>query len=79
MKMKITEQVNIEYFLYYFDHILKEASEESGKGTAIKNIPPFDIFKNFLFPLPPISKQKRIVEKIEKLYLFLDKIAENLM
>lgn len=54
-------------------------TEESGKGTAIKNIPPFDIFKNFLFPLTPISKQKRIVEKIEKLYLFLDKIAKNLM
>ena len=31
MKMKITEQVNIEYFFFYFDHILKEASEKSGK------------------------------------------------
>ena len=78
MKMKITEQVNIEYFLFYFDHILKEASEKSGKGTAIKNIPPFDIFKSFLIPLPPLAEQKRIVEKIENFYSILDKIAENL-
>lgn len=56
MKMRITDLINKEYFLKYFDHILKDASAESGKGTAIKNIPPFDIFKSFLFPLPPFTE-----------------------
>ena len=49
----------------FFDHILKDESAKSGKGTAIKNIPPFDIFKNLLLPLPPLAEQQRIVEAIE--------------
>lgn len=40
--------------------------------------PPFDIFKSFLFPLPPLAEQKRIVEKIENAFAKLDQIAEQL-
>ncbi len=78
MKMTITKKINITYFLYYFDHILKEASIESGKGTAIKNIPPFAVFKNFLFPLPPVEEQKRIVNKIKESFEQLDSILNSL-
>ena len=79
MRMKITDKINIGYFLMFFDHILKDESAKSGKGTAIKNIPPFDVFKQFLFPLPPLTEQTRIVEKIEELFTLLDNIQNNLI
>lgn len=77
MKMTITNELNVQFFLMYFDHILKSASEDSGKGTAMKNIPPFDIFKQFLFPLPPLSEQQRIVSAIEKAFEQIDIIEKN--
>lgn len=79
MRMKITDKINIGYFLMFFDHILKDESAKSGKGTAIKNIPPFDVFKQFLFPLPPLTEQTRIVAKIEELFTLLDNIQNNLI
>ena len=77
MKMNISDDINITYFLYFFDSILKDESKANGKGTAIKNIPPFDIFKQFLFPLPPLAEQQRIVEQIEKIFAQIDYIEQN--
>ena len=78
MKMTISKELNIQFFLTYFDHILKTASDESGKGTAMKNIPPFDVFKQFLFPLPPLAEQQRIVAKIEQIFAQLDALEKAL-
>lgn len=62
----------------FFDHILKDEAAKSGKGTAIKNIPPFDVFKQFLIPLPPLTEQTRIVAKIEELFELFDSLENNL-
>lgn len=35
--------------------------------SAINNIPPFDVMKNWYFPIPPLKEQERIVDKIEKI------------
>ena len=79
MRMKIFSFVNDKYFLYYFDFVLKTLSEKEGKGTAIKNIPPFAVFKTFPFPLPPLAEQKRIVDRIEKIFASLDEISLHLV
>lgn len=67
MRMTIYAPINLDYFLMYFDYVLKQTAKESSKGSAIKNIPPFEIFKKLILPLPPIEEQKRIVEKVREL------------
>ena len=67
MRMTIYAPINLDYFLLYFDYVLKQTAKESSKGSAIKNIPPFEIFKKLILPLPPIEEQKRIVEKVREL------------
>ena len=75
-----------DYFILYFDSVLKKEANDKGKGTAIKNIPPFDILKKMLFPLPPENEIKRLVNKVNQLtrittdisYLFLDVKKINL-
>jgi type I restriction enzyme S subunit len=71
MKMSITKEIDINYFLLYFDIIIKKNSQKYSKGSAIKNIPPFEIFKKILLPLPPIQEQKRIVEKVKQIFSYL--------
>ena len=65
MRMRITSQINVDYFLIYFDYVVKETARESSKGSAIKNIPPFDIFKKIILPLPPLKEQKRIIQEVQ--------------
>ena len=65
MRMEIFAPINIDFFLLYFDYVLKESAKANSKGSAIKNIPPFDIFKKLLLPLPPLEEQRRIVTQVK--------------
>ena len=66
-----------KFYLLYFDYILKEEAYKESKGTAIKNIPPFDVLKNFYIPLPPFSEQQRIVAEIERWFALIDTIEQG--
>lgn len=72
MRMTMVDELNVDYFLKYFDYILKRISNNLSSGSAIKNIPPFDVFKQLLIPLPPIEEQQRIVNKLTELFSKLD-------
>ena len=63
-----------QFYLLYFDFILKEEAKNSSKGTAIKNIPPFDVLKNFYIPIPPLKEQIRILDEINKWMSFVELI-----
>ena len=68
---------NIEiapFYLLYFDFILKAEAAKDGKGTAIKNIPPFDVLKNYLIPIPPVAEQNRIIKEVKKWLSIVDSI-----
>lgn len=67
MRVRLVSFINEIFYLICFDYAITQSSAQ-GKGTAIKNIPPFDILKNLLIPLPPLAEQQRIVEAIEKAF-----------
>ena len=74
MRMKIVPSLNLDYFLLYFDYVLKKTAQGSSKGSAIKNIPPFDIFKKMVLPLPPLAEQQRIVDRVSELLAVCDEL-----
>ena len=65
-----------KYLLYYL-MASKKTFIEMGEGGAQPNISREKII-SFLFPLPPLAEQKRIVAKIEELFAVLDSIKESL-
>ena len=66
MRVTLVDSILDEFFMYYFDSNLKASARNESNGMAIKNIPPFDVMKNWFFPLPPFEEQKRIVLAIDK-------------
>ena len=64
--------IEIKYLFYY---LLAERDnlKKRGAGAAQPNISREKIIA-YLFPLPPLAEQKRIVNKVEELMQFVDKL-----
>ncbi|MDT9500360.1 restriction endonuclease subunit S, partial [Capnocytophaga canimorsus] len=66
-----------EKFIYYWTKTLKRKFIQKATGSTFSSIS-MDVIKNEIVPLPPLSEQKRIVQKIEEIFTELDNIEENL-
>ena len=75
MRIKLYHKNITNYFLMYFDFVLKKEANEKGNGTGMKNIPPFDILKKMLVPLPPINEMNKIISKLDILLAKCDDIS----
>lgn len=60
-------------YLYYYMSSQKDNLKKIGKGTTISYISRKK-FEDYLFPLPPLAEQHRIVEKIEELLTMIEKL-----
>lgn len=70
------KSMNMEYMKYFFD-----AVETKLKGDASGGVQTFlslTYFRNLLVPIPPISEQKRIVVRLNKLMTAIDNLEEQL-
>lgn len=67
MRITLCDAVDTRFFQYFFDSNLKKSAREESNGTAINNIPPFEVLKNWYFPLPPYEEQIRIADSIDDL------------
>ena len=65
MRMRISALIDKSYFLYYFDHILKKSANDLSNGSAMKNIPPFSVFKQLIIPVTTLAEQQEIVKRLD--------------
>jgi type I restriction enzyme S subunit len=63
-------------YLFYFLRSIREKILSECFGGAQPNISQ-DYAKNINFPLPPLTEQKRIVEKVDKLMALCDELKEQ--
>lgn len=73
----VCNQSLLYMYLFYYCISQKNVFIEKGKGGAQPNISQI-ILKQHPIPLPPLSEQQRIVERIEELFAKLDEAMERL-
>lgn len=74
MRVRVNKSVNLEYFLYIFDIVLSYAAIKYSNGSAIKNIPPFNVLNKLRVTLPSNIEQLQIVNYLNKKTAQLDKV-----
>ena len=65
----------VNKFLFHYLFSQKQNIKNKAEGGAQPNISKEKLI-NFLFPLPPLAEQHRIVEKVEQLFALVDTIEQ---
>lgn len=73
----ISKNFYLKFIYYNILTFWKEYNKDKQYGSATNYIK-LGNFKNYFVPLPPLTEQQRIVERIESLFAKLDEAKENL-
>ena len=74
----ISDMIAVKYLYYYFQsRVFLAQCFASGRGIAQTNIST-EWLKHHVICLPPISEQERIIDKINIIFNYIDKIIEQL-
>ena len=74
----LKQYVNFKYLYYYISNPSVQSVIEKQSSGSTKQIElATNTVKNYLFPLPPVNEQKRIVEKIEELLPYTKKLVKK--
>ena len=74
-KLRPYSEVSVLLYYYVF-YYYKLTDRINGKGIGIQGLSSNQLHNIFL-PLPPLSEQKRIADKVSQLFSLLDSIEEN--
>lgn len=65
MRVRMSDGFEKKFFLYLFDVALEYMNGKYSNGSAMKNIPPFNVLKKQCIPVPPLDEQCKIVEVLD--------------
>ncbi|MFB4165332.1 restriction endonuclease subunit S [Alteribacillus sp. JSM 102045] len=78
IKLTVFQQIQKEYVCNVLNSIFfKNQAENVSTGTTRKRIS-LGKLKKLLFPVPPINEQRRIVDKVDKLFTYCNLLASNI-
>ena len=63
-------------FIYYYFRDKAKYIEDNGVGATVKGVK-IKFIEDLLFPLPPLSEQQRIVERLDSAFAHIDELKAN--
>jgi type I restriction enzyme, S subunit len=66
------ECAEMKYLLIFLKHITAQIKDNA--AGAVQSFVSLGMLRNYPFPLPPLAEQKRIVEKVDELFLICDQL-----
>lgn len=78
IRVKNPNELSYKYLHYFLKHlyITGETEKIQTHSTGIRNLQ-LNLYKEFNVPIPPLSIQQKIVEKLDAIFVEIDKVIET--